>query len=143
MVRRYLVWAVVCGMLVLALAGCGLPATARAATMLRVTRTSHYLPGVDRTITDPVSVQRLLGAVPDLRRVPEGEYYCPVDLGTEYHLAFITAGASPTKMLMDGSGCRFIRIEPSGPTYFQTDEFRALFSAVTGIRLIEPRQPTG
>jgi hypothetical protein len=103
-----------------------------------VTRTSHYLLAVDRTITDAASVQRLLHAVRTLRQVPDGAvFYCPLDLGTEYRLTFSTAGAPPTTMMMNGSGCRFIRVEPSGPSYFQTEEFRALFSEVTGISPLE------
>jgi hypothetical protein len=46
-------------------------------------------------------------------------------------------------MTMDASGCHFLHIEPWGPNYFQTDDFQALFSKVTGISPIEPRQPPG
>lgn len=121
-----------------AVAGRALPVIAAPATTLHVTRTSHYLSRIDHTSNDSARVDELLRAVHALRQVPPGaEFHCPIDFGTEYQLTFVLAGGPPTSMNMNGSGCRFLRVEPSGPTYFQTDGFRALFREVTGIRPLE------
>ncbi len=138
MFRRHMARAVVCGVVALALAGCTLPFISPAATTLQVTRSSPRLPALSVSITTASRVGALFQAVKSLRQVPAGTvFFCPIDFGTQYHLAFSRAGASPTRMTMSGSGCRFIRVEPSGPTYFQTDNFRALFSQVTGISPLE------
>jgi hypothetical protein len=130
-------------MLVLALAGCGNPALGATAPALHVTRTGWRLPPLDVTVTDPAQVRRLFDAALALRQVPAGEYSCPADFGTRYHLTFTAHDSPPTAMTMDASGCRFIRVEPSGPNYFQTDDFRALFSQVTGIIPLEYTLPLG
>jgi hypothetical protein len=132
--------ALVCGMLALALAGCGNPALGASGPALHVTRTGWRLPPLDVTVTNAARVRRLFDAAMALRKVPEGAVFaCPIDFGTEYHLTFTAHNSPPTEMSLDGAGCRFLNIEPSGPGYFQTDAFRALFSQVTGIAPIDVR----
>lgn len=129
-------------MLALALAGCGIPVLGT--RMLHVARSGLSLPVQHVTVTNSAQVRRLLDAARALRRVPDGAVFsCPIDFGTKYHLTFTAHDSAPVEMTMDASGCRLLRVGPSGPSYFQTDNFRALFSEVTGIAPIEPRQPPG
>jgi hypothetical protein len=130
--------------LALMLAGCGSPALGATGPALHVTRTGFGLPALDVTVTNAAQVRRLFDAALALRNVPEGAMFaCPADWGTRYHLTFTAHDSAPVEMTLDASGCRFLFVEPSGPSYFQTDAFRALFSEVTGITPIEPQQPPG
>jgi hypothetical protein len=131
---------VVCGLFFFALAGCGDAVLGDAGPALHVTRSGWRLPPLDVTVTNGAQVRRLFDAALALRKVPEGAVFnCPIDFGTRYHLTFTAHNSPPTKMTMDGAGCRFLNIEPSGPAYFQTDQFRSLFSQVTGITPIDVR----
>ena len=66
------------------------------------------LPPLDRTITDPVTINRLAGEVRSLPKIPANEH-CPADLGTSYTLTFVQASKTWTAVI-HAQGCQTVQL---------------------------------
>lgn len=123
--------------LALWLTGCGATGDAganAAASRLQVVRTGAHLPALDTTVTDSEQVAHLRSAIDSLQRVdPHKLLNCPADTGTVYILTFTQDGSSPEVMKFNASGCQLLTMKEGSDVRFTTEQFRSLFSQVTGI----------
>ena len=135
--HRMLWLALCCCCLTLLLTGCGPAANTGAnlsASRLHVVRTGAHVPALDITVTDSAQVARLRVAIDSLARVdPNKVLNCPVDTGTMFTLTFTRDHGSPEGMTFNASGCQLLVVKEESDARFTTEQFRSLFSQVTGI----------
>ena len=103
-------------LLVLSLTGCvGIEQTSGTSgtDVLHVVRTElpgYHFAALNRVIRDAAQVQDLYKAAFTLKTVQPGALSCPVDLGLEYHLAFLRGTTSVQQMNLDATGCQLLHI---------------------------------
>ena len=105
---RVIAAAAVTGVLLVA---CGV--TNAGPAMLHITRTpgAFILPALDREITDRPTVDRLAGDIQSLPAMPAGAvYFCPIDFGTTYLLAFTREGERPWTASVQVMGCQMVTL---------------------------------
>jgi hypothetical protein len=91
------------------------------------------MPALDTTVTDSEQVTRLRSAINSLVKVDLNKILnCPADTGTVYTLTF-TQDGSPEVMKFNASGCQLLTVKEGSDIRFTTEQFRSLFSQVTGI----------
>ena len=90
----------------------------------------------ERTVTDPVKVQRLYNTLQALPDMPRGTMSCPIDFGVLYQLTFYGPATQPVRVDVQPGGCEGVNfVGTSGPLKWlaRTPQFWAQFADTLGV----------
>lgn len=81
--------------------------------ILQVTNSTNASTQVQKTVSNPVVVQRLYQAILALPPAPTGVQLCPFDTGAEFYLSFYYKNDHILQATVHPGGCRFVSVTGS------------------------------